>query len=371
MDLKKSTNHVKVVRQLIHSDIPLLVPLFNSCGELLANKGVILDSKQVIKVLQHGDIYTNKDDYVAAMGSGFAEVHSNNKNSSVPHIFERMEQLESQLYSAFRVESGAFVQRIERVRSQLLQVVSISSTAVIAYIVMNQQRDVISHDLCCAALCCLLGEQLEWKKSERDSLVSAALTMDISLVSEHEDSEQLVIDDRYNRHPLMSRGVLSGLGVTDDKWLDYVCGHHGDDVQERDTQEKLPWGCHILSLADIFCSQLVGLYENQVMNAHDILGSLDKTLVNPKARLTMDALLTITGWYPFGSVVLLENDEVGVVTAHGDTSTTPIVKVIFAQDGSEWRTPVSRKTSVSTYAIKSVIPIENFRDVIINKQIWH
>ncbi len=91
-----------------------------------------------------------------------------------------------------------------------------------------------SHGLVCAVLSHLIAAELALPKAERDSLIHAALTMNIAMTAlqdhlagqvERPSPQQ---QDAIRAHPVKGSMMLANLGVDDDLWLDIVSGHHDE-----------------------------------------------------------------------------------------------------------------------------------------------
>ena len=94
-----------------------------------------------------------------------------------------------------------------------------------------------SHALVCAVLAHLIGTELQLPRVERDSMVHAALTMNIGMTALQDElasqlerpspSQQTDIDS----HARTGRAMLSDIGIQDPLWLDIV-SHHHDEITE-------------------------------------------------------------------------------------------------------------------------------------------
>ena len=97
-----------------------------------------------------------------------------------------------------------------------------------------------SHALVCAVLCHLISMDFELPKSERDSLVGAALTMNIAMTALQDElatqtgrpsAEQQVA---IRAHAAKGALMLGNLGVSDGLWLETIQLHHKDDVPDQE-----------------------------------------------------------------------------------------------------------------------------------------
>jgi hypothetical protein len=61
------------------------------------------------------------------------------------------------------------------------------------------------------------------------------------------------------------------------------------------------------------------------------------------------------GIYPIGTFVRLENGEIGVVTAKGSSSTTPIVDALVGPRGAPLDAVIKRDTSKALHSVREVL----------------
>ena len=89
-----------------------------------------------------------------------------------------------------------------------------------------------SHALVCAVLCHLMARELGLQAKERDSLVRAALTMNVAMTAmqdvlanqtERPSTQQ---QEMIRVHPVKGAMLLGNLGVRDEDWLEIVGAHH-------------------------------------------------------------------------------------------------------------------------------------------------
>lgn len=89
-----------------------------------------------------------------------------------------------------------------------------------------------SHALVCATLCHILAQELKLPAAERDSLLRAALTMNIGMtalqdqLAQQREKPTPQQQEAIQNHPLQSQALLARLFITDPLWLDVVGQHH-------------------------------------------------------------------------------------------------------------------------------------------------
>lgn len=89
-----------------------------------------------------------------------------------------------------------------------------------------------SHALVCGTLCHIMAQELQLPPRERDSLVRAALTMNIAMTALQDvlagqrEKPTAAQQDAIRNHPQESQALLERLFITDNLWLDVVGQHH-------------------------------------------------------------------------------------------------------------------------------------------------
>ena len=97
-----------------------------------------------------------------------------------------------------------------------------------------------SHSLVCAVLCHLIAAELVLAAKERDSLVRAALTMNIAMTAMQDvlanqtERPSPAQQDMIRTHPVKGAMLLGSLGVQDENWLEVIAHHHDDAVDAGD-----------------------------------------------------------------------------------------------------------------------------------------
>jgi HD-GYP domain-containing protein (c-di-GMP phosphodiesterase class II) len=101
-----------------------------------------------------------------------------------------------------------------------------------------------SHSLVCAVLCHLIAAELQLSTAERDSLIHAALTMNIAMTAlqdalagqeDKPSAEQQIV---IKTHAVKGGMMLANLHVSDPLWLDVV-SHHHDESNDRGDLKSL------------------------------------------------------------------------------------------------------------------------------------
>ena len=218
----------------------------------------------------------------------------------------------------------------------------------------------VSHSLHCAAVCCLTGKRMGWDDNQRRMLVSAAMSMNLSMIELQgrlavqsgppTPEQRAAIQD----HPTRSAMMLAAAGVADPLWLAAVEQHHeltdgtGYPGRRTDVVEL----AQALHYVDVFTAKLsarssrVALAPN--VAARDIFtGSAGHPLAA--------ALVKEFGIYPPGCFVRLASGEIAIVIHRGETVNTPVVACLTNLAGQPMMRPQRRETADKANAIVALV----------------
>ncbi len=208
-----------------------------------------------------------------------------------------------------------------------------------------------SHALVCAVLCHLIAIELVIAKPERDSLVRAALTMNIAMTVmqdalatqvEKPTPEQ---QDAIRAHAAKSALMLGNLGVTDGQWLDIVSGHHDDAIDKTDfrTAPTLTRLTRILKVVDRYAAMISPRMSRSGRSATE---SARSVIANASAKTDeiAHALVRAVGLCPPGTFVRLDSDETAVVLRRSSQHNHPYVAIITNPSGELLSSPRLHRT---------------------------
>jgi len=211
-----------------------------------------------------------------------------------------------------------------------------------------------SHALVCAVLCDLIALELKLPETERDSLVRAALTMNIGmtalqdqLAQQPEKPSATQLED-IKAHPLKSALMLATLGVLDPLWLETVTLHH-DDGTAKGPLDGLPPArrlARILRVVDRYAAMISPRKSREARNATDSVNENDEV---------SRALLRIVGLCPPGTFVRLDNRQVAVVMRRGGKANLPLVAIVMNDAGTLLNPPQLHRTASGNPIIKSAL----------------
>lgn len=219
-----------------------------------------------------------------------------------------------------------------------------------------------SHALVCAVLCHTTAHELKLPAAERDSLVHAAMTMNVSITMLQNElavqSAKLSGTQRatLHEHGAQSRALLADRGVADPLWLQVVAVHH--DELEGSGPANL--GLQPQRLAQLL--QMIDRYGAMISprksrSARSVSESLRAVATGPGGRRTElgEALVRAVGVCPPGSFVRLTNGETAVVLRRGDVPEEPVLAVLTDAVGRPVTPPRLHQKSAQAARIETAL----------------
>lgn len=222
-----------------------------------------------------------------------------------------------------------------------------------------------SHALVSAVLSHLIAIELTIAQTERDSLVHAALTMNVAMTamqdvlatqSEKPSPEQ---QDAIRAHAVKGALMLGNLGVTDGQWLDIVSHHHDDAVDKTDLRTAPPLIrlTRILKTVDRYAAMISPRTSRTGRSAAESA----RSVMADKTDTIGHALVRAVGLCPPGTYVRLENDETAVVLRRSSEANQPFVAIIAKPNGELIPSPRLHRTAQSGPKIRSALPASAVR----------
>lgn len=351
----------------IKADQPLLFPVYNKQGVLLAEKGTQLSQDQVEKILDLDAVYTLDRALLSALTKAKS---ANDESSSVfklPPPLKRLASLEKILHDIYENPLDPTSRsKILTLISRLQTICEKSPNAAIAKIITDDSNNyAIKHAIHTAILCELSSQYLNWDAEHRRSIVGAALTMNISLGFLQnkllDQPQPLTIEQKetINNHPLKSAEILKKIGVSNTTWLELVEKHHenidGTGYPAGLTQSEIPIGSSLISLADVYCAKVTGRSYREPIFANVAVRDIYLEKDQAHAGTLIEVFVKLLGLYPPGCMVKLKSNEVGIVVKRGERVDTPIVLIINKANTVSSTFKVKRNTGEKNFAIQSII----------------
>ncbi len=225
------------------------------------------------------------------------------------------------------------------------------------------------HALISAVICHLTAEELKLPQNERDSLVFAAMTMNIAMTRLQDELaaqlEKPSPEQQANiqAHAFSGRLMLLDVGVEDALWVNVVAAHH--DVVPPVETELMQWTpvdrlAHILRTVDRYAAMISPRKTRAGRTATESVRSiLTRPEGNPSASGAHDpvgfALVRATGLCPPGTYVRMDNGEVAVVLRRSATPNHPLVAMVLNRTGEALSPPRLHRTANSSPVIQAAL----------------
>lgn len=219
-----------------------------------------------------------------------------------------------------------------------------------------------SHALVSAVLCHLLALELKLPLTERNSLVHAALTMNIAMTALQDqlagqaEKPTLQQQDTIRSHAAQGRLMLADIGVTDALWLDTIGLHHDDSTDKGELRALPPARrlARILRIADRYAAMISPRKSREGRSATD---SARAIITNSAAQQDEvgHALVGAVGLCPPGTYVRLDNKEVAVVMRRSSHPNLPHVAIVINEAGTRLNPPRLHRTATGSPGIKAAL----------------
>jgi HD-GYP domain-containing protein (c-di-GMP phosphodiesterase class II) len=219
-----------------------------------------------------------------------------------------------------------------------------------------------SHSLICAVLCHLIAQELSVQAQERNSLVRAALTMNLAMTAlqdeladqaEKPTPKQMEV---IRAHTVKGGLMLANMKVVDETWLDVVSMHH-DERTDVGALRQIPPAhrlSRILRIADRYAAMISPRKSRTGRSTAESI----RSLVTPSGEPQDDvghSLVRVVGLYPPGTYVRLESGEVAVVMRRSTHANLPHVAIVIDDAGRPVGQPRLHRTSQNAPQISAAI----------------
>lgn len=361
----------------IHVGRPLLWNAYNERGQLLLKKGMVIESLSQVAALIEQGLYAD-----ASLS------HEDDTNAGpareTPSVLRMINLAEKRLERLlFGVGSEPdFPARLMEVATSVIAATEQNSDIALACILLNQQADdyPVRHCLDTAVVAILVARSMNLAREEIVTLTAAALTMNVGMLRQQIQLQrkQEALSEKeieaIHRHPQEGADMLEAAGVHDASWLTYVRSHHesedGGGYPAGLAGKGILPGAKILALADRYCACVSERKYRKSLLPSTVLReiflergkSIDSTLAA--------YFIKVLGIYPPGTMVRLNNGEIGVVSRKGDGPLTPIVHALVGPRGIALSIPVRRDTACEPFTIKEALHVNQADIRFSMHQVW-
>lgn len=378
----KYLNLLKIELGSLHLNKPAPWQICDSGGQLLLEKGEIIQSEEYKKLLEQVGYFSEELKTPVKQPVKQPVVFKGRVNP-----FAEFDDLSVQLETLFnRLELSKahpprhFMRKIYDIAAQIQGLVYYDADALMGAVHLSDSFEYhIHHPMQIAILTELILERLKVSQAIRLSTLAAALTSNLSMNHYQKvlDQQKTPLNEQQLRlvknHPLLSARQLEEAGVEDELWLQLVEQHHekldGTGYPRGLKGTEIRREALILALADVYSAMITPrVYRGPIKlneSLRDLFTQRGSTFDDKLTRLFINEL----GLYPPGIYVRLENGELAVVVGRTSDFKSPVVASIKKPDGNMHSSPRRHNSSEAGYAIKYVCePSERVR--VDPSQLW-
>jgi hypothetical protein len=306
---------------------PLPFKVIDGHGRLLLAAGQkIIDERQIGALFERGASVEYAEVEVLRRtrqrGSAAAAAHASAVRETT--LFDRWERHLWALDTVLRGVAHHSAQRaeIETLAAEHIALVDRDADAALFLCVRQDDRRLalygLTHALHTATVLLLSGRLLGWAPARLQTLVCAALTMNVSIIelqarmaaqTDPPTKRQL---DEIRAHPAASTRLLEGSGVDDAEWLQAVDEHHelpGGGGYPRQLQQPCE-AARLLRVADVFMAKISPRALRPPMLPQLAARQLFQ---EESGGVLAAAVIKAVGVYPPGDFARLRNGDVAVV----------------------------------------------------------
>jgi hypothetical protein len=213
-----------------------------------------------------------------------------------------------------------------------------------------------SHALVCAVLSHLIAVELKLPQSERDSLVHAALTMNIAMTAlQDELARQIERPNTQQLNAIKAHSVKGG--------LDTIRYHHDESTDKGALHEVEPVKrlARILRVVDRYAAMISPRQSREGRSATDSARSVIGASGQQHDEVG-HALVRAVGLCPPGTYVRLDNQELAVVMRRSARPNLPHVAIVLNAAGALLNPPRLHRTVNGSPGIKSALAASAMRE---------
>jgi len=368
MEIRKTSQKVQIIKGQ-----PIPKNIYDESGELLFAKGTIIqelddpafeemDIEVTDKIRKKAD-----DDYIKLNLSPF-------------EIINKLQLSLRDLYNNFYNYDDIKPRILEF--CMIIQKMCYEDTdAALATIMIDDFKQYsIKQTIRAAIVCEVISRHLGWSDQDRAILVSAALTMNISMADLQDklNTFSQALDETQKKeiknHPQKSVMMLKQKGVISKIWLDTVLQHHENPngtgyPKGLKSNEILP-SARLLSLSDIYCARVTGRDYRTGLKPNSAMREIFLSGNQGNEEDFAMIFIKVLGIFPPGTLVTLANHEIAIVSHRGETANSPIAYSIVKADGSRIFNPIQRECATKEFAIKKILSIKEANINVNRHQIW-
>jgi len=352
-----------------------LWPIYDIEETLLLQQGTIITSEKQLQVLLDKGLYRGLTPEEASKLEEQREQQLlNEKRSKIINNPFQMEdscaiETEQLLTKLSTNEKVDVTETTKYISNQIRHCCKINANSTLAAVHLADSFSYsVLHPLHTAILCELLMRRLSFSDAQEQTVISAALTMNIGM---HELQDQLfaqttpLTDEQklgVNEHPQKSAEILKKAGVTNTHWLTIVAQHHerinGEGYPNKLAGKTIHQGAKVIALADMYAAMITPrAYRKPIMAQQalkDIFSERGKSVDDQLTQM----LIREVGIYPPGSFVTLVNGDIAIVikraTVRNGKTIAPSVCSIIGPRGGMYSRYNTHDSSKELYRITGI-----------------
>lgn len=270
---------------------------------------------------------------------------------------------------------------LRKLAQELIATVERAPDVALASIYLNQIAGLYSvrHCVEAAIVATMVARAMHKADVEVLTICAAALTMNVGMVRLIEVFQckdcALSSEERaaVRRHPTESADLLRRVGVNDDAWIDYVLLHHenedGSGYPEGRLGPEIPQNAKLIGMADRYCAYVSARNYRRSLLPHLALHKLCVDAESPVEPSLGEQFAAEIGNYPPGTLVRLQNGEVGVVSARAAAG-GQAVHALRGADGKALPAPLLRMTGEGGCGIDEALHEDQANLRFSMKHVW-
>lgn len=365
---------LRLVQRQILVGRPLPFGVRDEHGQLLLAKGQVVADDAHLAVLLERGAYVDAEELRVLQQSAVAQP------ARKLTLFDQWEQMIWRLDGLLRSAGEAgFAARVAELAAAVLALQRRDPDIAI-YMAVRQDRKRLSiygltHSLYCAMACSLAAARLAWREDETLRIISAALTMNLSIIelqgrlATQGNPPTQTQFERLRAHPQAAVDALVAAGVSDRLWLDAVAQHHERrDGKGYPSAMTTPSELAVaLRQADVLLAKIsprAGRDPMPIQRAHRELFADDGE------GSFASALIKEFGIFPPGDYVQLKSGELAVVVRRGATATVPEVAAITDRKGIPIVNTVRRETARAEFAVVGLAPDKSLLQRLVPERLY-
>lgn len=354
---------IRLPRAKVLLGTPLPWNVRDELGNLLLSKGHVVSTEHQLDQLLLRGAYVDVEE---ARQHAQSECPTEEKKVvALPNLFSLWQKTPEELRVLFSQpeQKTDFVSQLDKFAQHILKLLDSNRDIGIFRAVRQENQPLFyygyTHAIHTAVLCVLLSRHLHWPQARLESLMKAALTMNLTIcdLQGQMAAQDVPMKDRQradiHAHPEKAVDLLQKMGVTDADWLTAVLQHH-----EQEDGSGYPKRCTTVSdlamalrVCDVLMAKISPRTLRAALSPQDGVRQLYR---EDKGGPISTAIIKEFGIYPPGDFVKLASGELGLVVQRTGNARAPIVAAITDTAGRPVSHTLRRDTAQAEFAITGV-----------------